>query len=260
MATKEQIRAVEKTRDMWRWLEENPHASKKDYLLKVLSPKERPIKIDECFLCDIWRKRGDLLYFICEGCPLYPHLTCSQEADNPFQNWVKAGMWRNFKKRVDEARRIRIACERWLYMNEITTTLLSEFGWLNPKKMTNEANFKTDLEADSLDRIEFIMAIEDKYGVEIPDEVAEKIITLGDMVDVFIPYIEKEREKNGASKFNIGDKVHTNKGGRFDREGPFTGKIVGFSKWRNYDAANVRKDLNGRVVQCLLKNLELIKP
>jgi hypothetical protein len=52
----------------------------------------------------------------------------------------------------------------------------------------------------------------------------------------------------------IGDKVRTNKGGRGPNEGPFDGVIVGFSSWRNYNAANVKK-VNGIIVQCLLKNL-----
>ena len=39
-----------------------------------------------------------------------------------------------------------------------------------------------DLEADSLDAVEIIMAIEDEYEIEIPDEVAEKFQTVGDLV------------------------------------------------------------------------------
>lgn len=60
----------------------------------------------------------------------------------------------------------------------------------------------------------------------------------------------------------IGDRVQAMKGGRFPTEGSFTGTIVGFSKWRNYDAANVRKDSprnsHGATVQCLVKNLKVI--
>ena len=57
---------------------------------------------------------------------------------------------------------------------------------------------------------------------------------------------------------NIGDTVKTCKGGRGAGEGRFQGKVVGFSQWRDYDAANVRKS-SGRTVQCLVKNLTVIR-
>ena len=49
-------------------------------------------------------------------------------------------------------------------------------------KITPEARFREDLEADSLDLVELIMAFEDKFGAEISDEAAQKIATLGDAV------------------------------------------------------------------------------
>lgn len=45
-----------------------------------------------------------------------------------------------------------------------------------------DTNLMKDLSADSLDAVEIIMAIEDEYGIEIPDEDAEKIQTVGDLV------------------------------------------------------------------------------
>lgn len=63
-------------------------------------------------------------------------------------------------------------------------------------------------------------------------------------------------------KFKIGDNVFTVEGGRFRDEGPFSGVITGFSKWKHYDAANVKKrDKYGDfiTVQCLIKNLIKIK-
>jgi len=62
---------------------------------------------------------------------------------------------------------------------------------------------------------------------------------------------------------HIGDRVETRKGGRLRGEGPFRGVITGFSMWRGYDAANVKKDYpcnpHGAIVQCLLQNLKLIR-
>ncbi|PAF49088.1 acyl carrier protein [Helicobacter sp. 12S02232-10] len=45
-----------------------------------------------------------------------------------------------------------------------------------------EAEFVKDLGADSLDVVELVMALEEKFGIEIPDEQAEKIVTVGDVV------------------------------------------------------------------------------
>jgi acyl carrier protein len=47
-------------------------------------------------------------------------------------------------------------------------------------RVTPEASFQDDLKADSLDLVELIMAFEDEYGVEIPDEDAQNIKTVGD--------------------------------------------------------------------------------
>lgn len=54
-------------------------------------------------------------------------------------------------------------------------------------KITPEARFKEDLEADSLDLVELIMAFEEKFGGEISDEDAQKITTVGEVV----AYIEE---------------------------------------------------------------------
>ena len=50
------------------------------------------------------------------------------------------------------------------------------------EKITPEARFREELEADSLDLVELIMAFEDKFGAEISDEDAQKITTVGDAV------------------------------------------------------------------------------
>ena len=53
-------------------------------------------------------------------------------------------------------------------------------------EVTNEASFTNDLGADSLDTVELIMEFEKEFGISIPDDQAEKIITVGDA----IAYIE----------------------------------------------------------------------
>ena len=57
-------------------------------------------------------------------------------------------------------------------------------------EVTLESTFIDDLGADSLDIVELIMAFEEEFNVEIPDEAAEKIKTVQDVVD----YIEKHKE------------------------------------------------------------------
>ena len=54
-------------------------------------------------------------------------------------------------------------------------------------KVTENASFIEDLGADSLDTVELVMAFEEEFGIEIPDDAAESIVTVGDAVK----YIEK---------------------------------------------------------------------
>jgi len=56
-------------------------------------------------------------------------------------------------------------------------------------KVTEEASFIDDLGADSLDIVELVMAFEEEFGVEIPDDAAEKITTVKDAID----YIEQNK-------------------------------------------------------------------
>ena len=54
-------------------------------------------------------------------------------------------------------------------------------------EIKNEASFVNDLGADSLDTVELVMAFEEEFGVEIPDDAADSILTVGDAVK----FIEK---------------------------------------------------------------------
>jgi acyl carrier protein len=53
---------------------------------------------------------------------------------------------------------------------------------VEPEKVVEGANFIEDLGADSLDTVELVMAFEEEFGVEIPDDAAETIVTVGDAV------------------------------------------------------------------------------
>ncbi len=69
--------------------------------------------------------------------------------------------------------------------SRIKNLLVSELG-LDEAKVSPEATFEEDLEVDSLGVVELLMALEDEFGVKIPDEEAEEIGTVGQAVDVVI--------------------------------------------------------------------------
>jgi len=62
---------------------------------------------------------------------------------------------------------------------------------VNPDQVTMDAKFIEDLGADSLDVVELVMALEEEFGNEIPDEEAEKLLSVGDVVK----YVEDLRSK-----------------------------------------------------------------
>ena len=66
---------------------------------------------------------------------------------------------------------------------EKVKTIVVESLEVDPKAVILEANFANDLGADSMDTVELVMALEEAFGIEIPDEVAEQIDTVGKAVD-----------------------------------------------------------------------------
>jgi acyl carrier protein len=69
--------------------------------------------------------------------------------------------------------------------SRIKNLLVSELG-LDGEKVSAEARFEEDLEVDSLGVVELLMALEDEFGVKIPDEEAEEIATVGEAVDIVV--------------------------------------------------------------------------
>jgi len=63
---------------------------------------------------------------------------------------------------------------------------------VKPEQVTPEAKFIEDLGADSLDIVELVMAFEEEFGNEIPDETAEKLQTVGDVIEYLKTLQEQE--------------------------------------------------------------------
>ncbi|PYK26141.1 MAG: acyl carrier protein [Verrucomicrobia bacterium] len=73
---------------------------------------------------------------------------------------------------------------------KVKDIIVEQLG-VNPEQVTDEASFIEDLGADSLDIVELVMAFEEEFGVEVPDEDAEKLQKVGDV----IKYIEEKSSK-----------------------------------------------------------------
>jgi len=71
---------------------------------------------------------------------------------------------------------------------KVKALIVEQLG-VDEDKVTLEANFREDLEADSLDLVELIMAFEEEFGGEISDEEAQEITTVGQAVDYLMKHI-----------------------------------------------------------------------
>jgi len=72
---------------------------------------------------------------------------------------------------------------------KVKEIIVEQLGLEESQEIKRETSLIGDLEADSLDAVEIVMAIEDEFGIEIPDEEAENFKNIGDIVD----YVEKTK-------------------------------------------------------------------
>jgi acyl carrier protein len=73
---------------------------------------------------------------------------------------------------------------------EVKKVVVEQLG-VSESEVTREASFVDDLGADSLDTVELVMALEEAFSIEIPDEDAEKIKNIGDTVSYILSHAKK---------------------------------------------------------------------
>lgn len=77
-----------------------------------------------------------------------------------------------------------------MIFDKVKAIIAEQLGVEDVEKITGETSLMKDLEADSLDAVEIMMALEDEFEIEIPDEDAEKFTNIGDIVK----YVESKIE------------------------------------------------------------------
>ena len=108
------------------------------------------------------------------GWPAFFRISCCQR----FEPSLKRGINQPFpmsEKSIEE---------------KVKDIIVEQLG-VNPEQVTPQASFIEDLGADSLDTVELVMAFEEEFSVEVPDDDAEKLQTVGDVVK----YIEDKTTK-----------------------------------------------------------------
>ncbi|GAA7276190.1 hypothetical protein ID0507_07030 [Helicobacter pylori] len=101
---------------------------------------------------------------------VYQESLNDKELQNDLQEWRRSKNQQNNNKAFNTN------------LFEDIQAVIAEQLNVDAAQVTPEAEFVKDLGADSLDVVELIMALEEKFGIEIPDEQAEKIVNVGDVV------------------------------------------------------------------------------
>ena len=91
--------------------------------------------------------------------------------------YIKNNLWILLKNRTE----VLIMTNEELF-NSIKQMIVDQLG-VDEDTITEDSSFVDDLNADSLDMVELVMAMEQEFDIEIPDDVAEKVVTVKDAVE-----------------------------------------------------------------------------
>ena len=72
--------------------------------------------------------------------------------------------------------------------------LVEQLG-VRENQLTPDAKLEEDLGADSLDKVEIIMSVDERFSVSVPDEIAESVSTVGDLVDMLADLLQKRERR-----------------------------------------------------------------
>lgn len=84
--------------------------------------------------------------------------------------------------------------EREELLNKVKAIVSDKLS-ISEEQVTEEASFIDDLGADSLDTVELVMALEDEFNMDIPDEEAEKLTTVGKAIDYVLVCLSEKSNK-----------------------------------------------------------------
>ncbi|XP_076938931.1 acyl carrier protein 2, mitochondrial-like [Bidens hawaiensis] len=113
---------------------------------------------------------------------LLKHLRVNVSAQNPSSRRVlEGGLIHLFRRRFSEE--VRGSFLDKSEVNDRVVTCVKNFQKVDPSKVTSCAHFQNDLGLDSLDTVEVVMALEEEFGFEIPDNDADKISSIDLAVD-----------------------------------------------------------------------------
>src|ERR1700680_1029166 len=107
--------------------------------------------------------------------------------------WIRSGKINRF--RAVRSRKERSSIEN---VEQRVKKIVAEQLGVNEAEIKNESSFVDDLGADSLDTVELVMALEEEFETEIPDEEAEKITTVQQAVDYINSHLKKKPTSPGG--------------------------------------------------------------
>jgi len=123
--------------------------------------------------------------------PSKPVTALGREVDARMTSLAPAGVDRRLDQEVGRQSPMHKGKDDMSDVAERVKKIVVEHLGVEADKVVDSANFIDDLGADSLDTVELVMAFEEEFGVEIPDDQAETIVTVGDAVK----YLEKSSTK-----------------------------------------------------------------